>query len=50
MDKNIRYNDEMTEIYGIPILAAIPNFDRYLGQKSTAQKYAATKTNESKTS
>jgi capsular polysaccharide biosynthesis protein len=50
LDKNIRYNDEMTEIYGIPILAAIPNFDRYLGQKSTAQKYAATKTNESKTS
>ena len=38
LDKNIRYNDEMTEIYGIPVLAAIPNFDRYIGQKSTAQK------------
>ena len=49
MDKNIRYNDEMTEIYGIPILAAIPNFDRYLGQKSTAQKNAAARSNESKT-
>ena len=49
MDKNIRYNDEMTEIYGIPILAAIPNFDRYLGQKSTAQKNAAARSSESKT-
>ena len=39
----------MTEIYGIPILAAIPNFDRYLGQKSTAQKNAAARSNESKT-
>lgn len=32
-DKKIKYNDEMTEIFDIPILAAIPNFDNYITQK-----------------
>lgn len=32
-DKKIKYNEEMTEILGVPILAAIPNFDSYINQK-----------------
>ncbi|MBQ6387287.1 MAG: hypothetical protein IJH96_01540 [Ruminococcus sp.] len=32
-DKKIKYNEEMTEISGIPILAAVPNFDNYINQK-----------------
>ena len=32
-DKKIKYDEEMLEISGIPILAAIPNFDSYINQK-----------------
>lgn len=37
LDKKIKYNDEMTEIMGIPVLAAIPNFNTYLGQLQKSQ-------------
>lgn len=33
-DKKIKYNDEMTEILDIPILATIPNFNSYINQKN----------------
>ncbi len=33
MDKKIKYNDEMTSIFDIPVLAAIPSFDNYISQK-----------------
>ena len=33
MDKKIKYDEEMTEIFGIPILATIPNFDDYINKK-----------------
>lgn len=37
-DKKIKYSDEMTEIYELPILAAIPNFDSYIQKSGDAQK------------
>ena len=33
VDKKIKYNDDMTEIFNIPVLAAIPNFNEYVNQK-----------------
>ena len=33
MDKKIKYNDEMTTIFDIPVLAAIPSFENYINQK-----------------
>ena len=33
MDKKIKYDDEMTTILDIPVLAAIPSFDTYINQK-----------------
>ena len=33
-DKKIKFDDEMTEIMDIPILATIPNFDDYVNKKS----------------
>ena len=33
LDKKIKYNDEMTTILNIPVLAAIPSFDTYINQK-----------------
>ena len=33
MDKKIKYDDEMTSIFDIPVLAAIPSFDNYISQK-----------------
>ena len=40
MDKKIKYDDEMTQIFDIPVLAAIPSFDSYISQKGkeSAQK------------
>lgn len=35
-DKKIKYDDEMSEILGIPILATIPNFDDYVNKKNKA--------------
>ena len=35
-DKKIKYDDEMTDILGIPVLAAIPNFDDYVNKKNKA--------------
>lgn len=36
LDKKIKYDDEMSEILGIPILATIPNFDDYVNKKNKA--------------
>ncbi len=33
LDKKIKYDDEMTTILDIPVLAAIPSFDSYINQK-----------------
>ena len=33
LDKKIKYDDEMTTICDIPVLAAIPSFDTYINQK-----------------
>lgn len=33
LDKKIKYDDEMTTILDIPVLAAIPSFDTYINQK-----------------
>lgn len=33
LDKKIKYEDEMTTILDIPVLAAIPSFDTYINQK-----------------
>lgn len=33
-DKKIKYDEEMTQIFDIPILAAIPNFNAYVNQKN----------------
>ena len=33
LDKKIKYDDEMTTILDIPVLAAIPSFDIYINQK-----------------
>ena len=33
LDKKIKYDDEMTTLLDIPILAAIPSFDTYINQK-----------------
>lgn len=33
LDKKIKYDDEMTTIMNIPVLAAIPSFDTYINQK-----------------
>ena len=35
-DKKIKYDDEMSDILGIPVLAAIPNFDDYVNKKNKA--------------
>ncbi len=37
-DKKIKYSEEMTEIYDIPVLAAIPNFDSYVQKAGDTQK------------
>lgn len=33
LDKKIKYDDEMTTLLDIPVLAAIPSFDNYINQK-----------------
>lgn len=37
LDKKIKYNDEMTEIMGMPVLAAIPDFNSYIDQQQKTQ-------------
>lgn len=41
-DKKIKYSEEMTEIYDIPVLAAIPNFNTYINRKNTNDKNKTT--------
>lgn len=38
LDKKIKYSDEMTEIYNIPVLAAIPNFDSYVQKANDGKR------------
>ena len=37
LDKKIKYNEEMTELMGLPVLAAIPNFNTYIDQQQKNQ-------------
>ena len=39
LDVKIKYNDEMTTVIDLPLLAAIPDFEYFSNQKASEKKY-----------
>lgn len=39
LDVKIKYNDEMTTVLDLPLLAAIPDFEYFSNQKAAEKKY-----------
>lgn len=40
LDVKIKYDEEMTSVLGLPLLAAIPDFEYFSNQKSSGRKYS----------